>query len=105
MPSAIDESKLNDAKILDISTPPTKNIPYQPFPKMVYLHPKDKSKEHLTKIVNNHDELDAAIAVGYRAKPHIPSAPPEVFDTATWDVEGDVEPVKRGPGRPPKDAA
>ena len=41
---------------------------------MLFLHPKrDKSKEHITKIVQNVAERDDAMAQGYfRQNPHIP---------------------------------
>ena len=31
-------------------------MPHQSYPKMVYLHPKDKTKVHRTKIVHTEDE-------------------------------------------------
>lgn len=108
MPFAIDEEALrgdpdkgvSGLQQLDMNNPPKKQIPHQPFPKMVYLHPKDKTKAHRTKIVQDSDELDAAKEVGWQEKPHIPIEKPEdlskEFDTG--------EPVKRGPGRPPNAA-
>lgn len=74
MPHEIDTDKLNDPslQILDIGNPPRRQIPHQSYPKMVYLHPKDKSKDHLTKIVHNEAELDGAEKQGWKTKPHIP---------------------------------
>lgn len=99
MPFAIDQEALESPsmKVLDINKPPSKNIAHQPYPKMVYLHPKDKTKEHRTKIVHTPEELDAAEKQGYKAKPHIPEA---VVEDLSVDFE--AEPLTRGPGRPPK---
>ena len=47
------------------------------FPKMVYLHPEDKTHEHKTLVVNNQDEQDVAEGKGYKREPHIPVVPPE----------------------------
>jgi len=54
MPQAIDQEALDspNLKILDINKPPSKSIPYEEFPRMVFLHPKDKTKEHRTLTVN-----------------------------------------------------
>jgi len=102
MPRAIDLDALESAnmKILDINNPPTKSIPYEKFPKMVYLHPRDKAKEHLHKTVNSPAELEAAQEQGWKLNPHIPVQP--VQDLSE---HFEAEPVKRGPGRPKADAA
>ena len=88
MPYAIDEDKLNSdsMKVMDINNPPVKNIPHEKFPKLVYLHPKDKTKEHLTKIVKNDDELKAAMKQGWQIKPHVPQEP-EFSETYSADYE------------------
>ena len=106
MPYAIDEDKLNapDLKVLDLAHPPMKQIAFQPFPQMIYLHPKDKTQEHRTKIVENKAELDRWLAIGWRENPHIPQAPPEDLSGFEVEYEGEAEPVRRGPGRPPKAA-
>lgn len=80
MAFAIDEEKLNspDMKIMDINKPPMKIIPHEKFPKMVFLHPKDKTKEHATKIVQTDDELQNVMKQGWKLKPHVPVAPPEI---------------------------
>lgn len=93
MPFAIDEEALNSPSLtqLDIAKPPTKNIPYAAFPKLVYLHPKDKTADHKIKVVEDADELDAAEAQGWQTKPHVPAAKPE-------DMSGFE--LKRGAGRP-----
>lgn len=98
MPFAIDEEALNSPSLtqLDIAKPPTKSIPYQAYPKLVYLHPKDKTKEHEFLQVNNEDELDAAQKQGYQLKPHIQQTAPR--DMSAFETG---EPVKRGVGRPP----
>jgi len=46
--------------------------PYQPYPKVVYLHPEDKTEEHKYKIVGSPEEEDAAKSEGYVNEPHIP---------------------------------
>jgi hypothetical protein len=97
MPYAIDQEALEspNMKVLDINKPPVKSIAHQSFPKMVYLHPKDKTKEHRIHVVQNAEELESAEKQGYKTKPHIPEAKPE-------DLSGEFEtsPEKRGPGRP-----
>lgn len=97
MPFAIDEDQMNSPSLtmLDIGKPPVKSIEYQAYPKMVYLHPKDKTKEHMTRIVHGTDELASAEAEGWKTKPHIPEAPP--IDLSGFHVE-----ERRGPGRPAK---
>lgn len=101
MPFAIDQEKLDspDMKMLDIAKPPLKYIQHEDYPKMLFLHPKDKSKEHITKIVQNVAERDAAMAQGYRQNPHIPVI---ASTSIPAGFEADVEPEKRGPGRPPR---
>ena len=98
MPRAIDEEAFSELKTLDINNPPTKNIPHDSFPKMVYLHPKDKTKQHRPLVVNNETELDAATEQGYQLKPHNPVVPAE-------DLSEHFETPKRGPGRQRADAA
>lgn len=107
MPFALDQDKLDspDLKMLDIGHPPSRSIPHQEYPKMVYLHPKDKTKEHLPKIVANAEELEAAKVQGFRTAPHVPVAPPQdlsQFDTSAFEVEPTTQ-DKRGPGRPKKE--
>lgn len=77
MAFALDEEALNspNLKIMDINKPPVKAIGFDNFPKMIYLHPKDKTREHLTKVVANDEELKEAQKQGWRTKPHIPIAP------------------------------
>ena len=88
----IDEEVMKDLKILDINKPPVKDIPYMPFPKVVYMHPKDKSQYHRAKKVHDEKELQAALKQGWRKEPHIPvsSTEPELAD-----FEADI-PVKEG---------
>src|ERR1039457_2106818 len=97
MPFEIDQEALDSPslKILDINKPPVKSIAYEAFPKMVYLHPKDKTKEHRGKVVQDADELDTALEQGYQLKPHVPIGVAE-------DLSEHFEAPKRGPGRPPK---
>lgn len=99
MPFAIDQEALEspNMKVLDINKPPTKNIAHQAYPTMVYLHPKDKTKEHRVSIVGDQNGLDAAQKQGWKTTPHIPE---EVIEDLSKDFE--AEPLTRGPGRPPK---
>ena len=79
MPFQLDQEALDspNMKILDINKPPTKSIGYQAFPQMLYLHPKDKSKEHRTTVVQSAEEMNEAMDIGWRKEPHVPIAPPE----------------------------
>lgn len=101
MPREIDQEKIegSDLPTLDINNPPTRNIPYQAYPKVVYLHPKDKTKAHLHIVVRDAEEHDAAAKKGYKDKPHVPVTPVEDlskdFEAGDYETE-----VKRGPGRP-----
>jgi hypothetical protein len=74
MPYEIDTDKLNDPslQVLDIGKPPVRQMAHQPFPKMLYLHPKDKTKEHRTLIVHSDSELEAAQSKGWKTQPHVP---------------------------------
>lgn len=100
MAKALDEDKLNsaDLKILDINNPPVKDIPYQAYPKALYLHPKDKTKEHRVKIVQDAEEHEASEKQGYKTNPHIPVEPVEDLSDE-FEAEPQTE-EKRGPGRP-----
>lgn len=102
MPFAIDQEALEspNMKVLDINKPPTKNIAHQPFPVMIYLHPKDKTKEHRYQVVNTPEEFDAAEKRGYKTTPHIPQAVIEDL-SVDFEAEAPIE-EKRGPGRPAK---
>lgn len=104
MPQAVDQEALDDPtrKILDINNPPLKHIAHQEYPRMVYLHPVDKTREHRTKIVHSADEFEAVKKQGWRSNPHIPIAPPDAEIEAG---EFEIEESKRGPGRPRNDAA
>lgn len=79
MPMAIDEEALNspNLKVLDIHHPPMKAIPHEEFPRAVYLHPVDKTKEHRAKLVVGKRELEAALKQGYKLNPHVPEAAPD----------------------------
>ena len=59
------------------------------FPKMVYLHPVDKTKEHKFIVVNSPAELDEAAKGGYKIEPHVPVIPAdEAFDDTASEVPG-----------------
>lgn len=97
MPYALDQEALEspNMKVLDINKPPVKSIAYEAYPKAVYLHPKDKTKEHRHKTVHNPAELESAQKQGWKTQPHIPV---EIAEDLTVDFE--AEEPKRGPGRP-----
>jgi len=90
MPFAIDQDAMEspNMKVLDINKPPVKSIPHQPYPKMVYLHPVDKTREHRSRVVADAQELEAAMKEGWRIQPHVPVGAPDVeiergdFETA-----------------------
>lgn len=100
MPKAIDQESLEspNTKVLDINNPPTKNIAHEHYPKMVYLHPKNKTQEHKFKVVHTAEEHETAEKEGWKTKPHVPVAVVEDY-SEDFEVEGN-EPEKRGPGRP-----
>lgn len=60
MPSAIDETKMQAKQqgnqSFDITTPPLKPIPFQEYPKVMYLWPKDKSLHPLHDSISLKDE-------------------------------------------------
>ena len=94
MPTAVDQTAISspNLKVLDIHHPPLKQIPVLDFPKMLYLHPKDKTKEHRHCIVEDKAEMDEKLAHGWRKEPHIPVPPPE--DLSGFEVEYDGKPTK-----------
>jgi hypothetical protein len=79
MPFAIDQEAIEspNMKVMDINKPPIKSIAHEKFPKAIYLHPVDKTKEHKAKIVKNDEELKVAMKQGYKLNPHVPVAPAE----------------------------
>lgn len=96
MPFEVNQEELESPsmKILDISKPPMKSIPHREFPKMVYLHPKDKAKQHKTQIVLSPEQFETAERQGYKTTPHIPREP--VIDLSEdFEAEPDAE-AKRG---------
>lgn len=58
---------------MDYEHPDVPPYQYNPFPKIVYLHPKgnDPYKSHLTKEVADDAELAAALKEGWSTKPHV----------------------------------
>lgn len=101
MPYAVDQEALNspDLKILDLAHPPMKAIPHDEYPKMLYLWPKDRTKESKTTIVQDAAEKEAALRKRWRLKPHIPEAPSDPT-LEEFEYEASAPEVKRGPGRP-----
>lgn len=107
MPFAVDEDRMitdpSKAKpgvqplaSLDPANPPTKQIPHMEFPRVLYKHPKEAYKkvehrnaqhevvhvelvpaEHLTKVVADKKEMDAAIKQGWVIQPFIAPPPPD----------------------------
>lgn len=80
---AIDEAKMKELKSMEVGKPPTKDIGFIEYPKVIYLHPKDKSKEQISKTVQDKAEEEKFLKLGYRLKPHVPQieeALPEGFD-------------------------
>lgn len=64
------------------SEPPAK----QEFPKMLYLHPVDKTQEHRTFVVNSAYEQENAMAEGFKLEPHVPVAPAnEQFEEIAYE--------------------
>lgn len=74
MPQAIDEQAFGKLQVLDVNKPPMKQIPHMEFPKMVFKHPGKghQHETHKTKIVNNGEELKAALDAGWQTKGHVP---------------------------------
>lgn len=75
---------------------PVRQIPHLEFPRVMYMHPNEPLQEiqhrndkfelvgtevvpteHLTKVVNDEAELQAAIAEGWVKEPYIPQAAPK----------------------------
>ena len=50
---------------------------YQEYPKMLYLHPADKTQVQSQIVVANSDDEKAAVGKGYKLLPHIPTPVPE----------------------------
>jgi len=67
---------------------------YQEYPKMLYLHPEDKTKEQTQIVVANEDEEKAAAAKSYQVKPHLPVLAPETGAVAAVPVFIVQPPVK-----------
>jgi hypothetical protein len=81
---------------MDAGAPPVLAIPHQEFPRVVYKHPNEpfveiehrndkfelvgtelQQTEHLTKLVNNEVELQAALDDGWVKEPYLPQALPD----------------------------
>lgn len=99
MPFEIDSEALDspNLKVLDIQHPPTKSIPHMEFPRMIYLHPVDKTKEHRTKIVHSKTELEAATKQGWKLAAHVPEAPPDAeIEAGEFEIEPEAEEEPKG---------
>lgn len=60
---------------------------HQEFPKLVYKAPtKGQHANEAHKLVNDKDELAAALKAGYKSRPHV--AEPEEVDAGAGAVEG-----------------
>lgn len=100
MPFAVDNEAMTDRPgkpaivSMDPAKPPVIQIPYAEYPKVVYMHPKDPYRivihrnaqheiveeeripsEHLSKVVDNKDELAKALKDGWLKEPYVPQAP------------------------------
>jgi hypothetical protein len=51
---------------------------FEEYPKMVYLHPPDKTQKHTIAVVKNPDEENAKLDAGYQKNPHLPLIAPTV---------------------------
>jgi hypothetical protein len=61
----------------------------QEYPKMLYLHPVDKTKEHKFITVNSCDDESDALKAGYKLEPHVPvPAPEDQFDEVEYERAG-----------------
>lgn len=61
----------------------------QEYPKMLYLHPVDKTKEHKFITVNSCDDENDALKAGYKLEPHVPvPAPKDQFDGVEYEGAG-----------------
>lgn len=58
----------------------------QEYPKMLYAHPVDKTKEHKTLVVNSPEEKDDALAKGYKVEPHIPASEEDQFEETQYEA-------------------
>ena len=105
MPKAIDDLTLSGKQPdghpiikMDLSNPPTVNIAHAEFPRMVYRWPKKPfsvarrrnelqeiekfcvANEAESKIVQNKEELEAALKAGWKKEHYVAPAPPEFFE-------------------------
>lgn len=101
MPYEINQDKLEspETKTLDLANPPLRQIAFREYPKMLFLHPKDKSKEHLTKIVHSEEEESAAVRQGWRPDGHVPYTNEAELYAEEYEIASEE---RRGPGRPRK---
>jgi hypothetical protein len=84
---------------LDMAKPPTREIEFLEFPRVIYKHPKEPfvkiehrnnmkelvftelvPAEHLTRIVNSKAELEKAMKDGWVKDPYVPQAAPSSTD-------------------------
>lgn len=80
MQQTVDTDRLGGLTSLDLSRPPMKEIGLIEYPRMVYKHPKDKTKEHKIRVCETKSELDQALKEGYNLKPHVPQPAAESED-------------------------
>jgi len=97
MPRAIDEDAIKAATTLQIEKMPTKEIPHQEFPKVVYKHPKQPFRTEIhtiqgreqevqvaleakTRVVGDKRELKQALDEGYTEQIYVAPATPEPSD-------------------------
>ncbi len=75
------ESAINGGYVPDV---PAK----EEYPKMVYLHPVDKTQEHKAIVVKNAVEHAAAEKDGYKVEPHNPVTPEDTAYEGAFDGSG-----------------
>jgi len=91
MPYTIDEAAFTAGKNIEAQRPPVKQIPHLEYPKMLYLHPKDKQRDHRTVLVNSAEEEKKYRDQGWRTTAHVPAGAPVVPD----DFEADLGEAKK----------
>jgi hypothetical protein len=105
MPRAVNEALINPTEeekrqgvkalvSMDPASPPTKEIPFMEFPRVVYKHPTKPYQikehrnthhevvhvekipsEHISKLVADKKELEAAMKDGFVKEPYLPAPP------------------------------
>ena len=65
---------------------------FQEYPKMLYLHPVDKTKDHKVLIVKTPDEQNNAFSKGYKQEPNVPVTPAsEQYEGISYEVPEEAQ--------------